>query len=224
MNKKSLFVLSAGAAVALTSSAVAEMEFFDAAGDELNNNHNLDLTRVKVSNTETTLLLEVQVMELHSDWGKHMVFIETGADGHSGNSNPWFRNVDHSGNVISHFIGSWLDGGGGAALSQYNAGSDSWDSTGNVSKSIDWNNHTFTYEIALVDLGVSLGDTIRFDIASTGGGNGDPAVDMFSSGTHGTWGGGSNLGSDLLEYQIVPGPGALALFGLSGLFARRRRA
>ena len=224
MNKKSLFVLSAGTAFAVTCGAFAEMEFFDAAGDEAHNNHNLDLTKVTVSNTDTTIRFVVQVMDLHSDWGKHVVFLDTGASGHAGNSNPWFRNVDHNGNSISHFIGSWLDGGGGGSISQYNPGSDSWNGASPISKSVDWSNDTFTYEIALSDLGVSLGDTLRFDIGSTGGSNGDPVVDMFSNGTHGTWGGSSSLGSDLLEYTIVPGPGALALFGIGGLFARRRRA
>ena len=88
----------------------------------------------------------------------------------------------------------------------------------------NWAAATFTYEIELSLLGIGIGDTIRFDMTSTGGGNGDPVTDMFSSGSAGTWGSGSSLGTDLMEYTTVPAPGALTLLGAAGLVARRRRA
>lgn len=208
----------------VVSAASAEVTFTDAVGDEATSNSNLDLTQVTVDNDNTSLTIAVSVADLHSDWGKHMLFFETGHPGHNGNSNPWFRNVDHAGNEISHFIGTWLDSGGGSAMSSYNAGSDSWDSVSSPATVIDWGSNTFTYTIALADLGIGLGDMIRFDVASTGGGGGDPATDMISSGHHGNWGEGSNLGSDLMEYTTVPAPGALALLLTAGLLARRRRA
>lgn len=203
--------------------ASAEVVFTDATADEASGNSNLDLTQVSIDNDNTSLTIAVTVNHLHSDWGKHMVFINTGAAGHTGTSNPWFRNVDHGGNEISHFIGTWLDGGGGAEMSRYNAGSDSWDNNSTQNLAINWADNTFTYTIALADLGIGIGNTIRFDVASTGGGNGDPSTDHFSSGYHGNWGEGSSLGSDLMEYTVVPAPGALALLGIAGLITARRR-
>jgi hypothetical protein len=201
------------------------MVFTDATGDDANNNSNLDLVSVTIDNDATNLSIAVTVANLHSDWGKHMIFFDTGAAGHTGISNPWSRNVNHDGNAISHFVGSWLDGGAGAVLHAYNDGvGDPWNLGGPVGKSVDWGNHTFTYTMALDSLGVSLGQTIRLDIASTGGAPNDPATDLFSSGQHGSWGGGSNLGPDLLEYYVVPAPGTIALLGFAGIFARRRRA
>jgi MYXO-CTERM domain-containing protein len=208
----------------LSSLASAEVVFTDAVGDDANGNSNLDLTSLTISNDDSVLTIAVSVNDLHSDWGKHMLFFETGADGHQGTSNPWFRNVSHYGNKISHFVGSYLDGGGGASLHQYDSGADNWGDNTNISKSIDWGNNTFTYEIELSLLGIGIGDTIRFDMTSTGGGNGDPVTDMFSSGSAGTWGSGSSLGTDLMEYTTVPAPGALTLLGAAGLVARRRRA
>ena len=208
----------------LSSLASAEAVFTDAVGDDANGNSNLDLTSLTISNDDLVLTISVSVTDLHSDWGKQMLFFETGADGHQGTSNPWFRNVDHAGSSISHFVGSWFDGGGGAGIFQYDGGSDGWGGSTGISKSIDWDNNTFTYQIQLSDLGIGIGDTIRFDVASTGGGNGDPATDMFSSGSHGSWGSGSSLGSDLMEYTTVPTPGALTLLAAAALVARRRRA
>ena len=75
-------------------------------------NHNLDLTRVSIDNDDTTLTISVTVDNLDADWGKYMLFIETGAPGNTGNSNPWFRNVDHGGNSISQLTLSCAGGQG----------------------------------------------------------------------------------------------------------------
>lgn len=214
----------AASVACITGMASADVVFTDAVGDEASGNSNLDLTSVTIGNDASNLVITVAVAHLHSDWGKHMVFIETGAAGHTGTSNPWFRNVDHGGNNISHFIGTWLDGGGGSSMHSYNAGSDDWDGAGSPGVTVDWANNSFTYVISLDDLGIGLGDMIRFDVASTGGASGDPSTDHFSSGHHGNWGEGSSLGGDLLEYTTIPAPGTLALLGITGLIARRRRA
>jgi MYXO-CTERM domain-containing protein len=64
-----------------------------------------------------------------------------------------------------------------------------------------------------------------FEVGTTGGGSGDPAIDLIGGeGTQPGWGNGSHS-VDLLHYDFstVPAPGALALLGLAGLTSRRRR-
>jgi hypothetical protein len=77
--------------------------------------------------------------------------------------------------------------------------------------------------MSLASLGLSGGQTIYFDVATSGGGN-DPGVDHLSRTDKATsgWGSASTSG-DFLAYTPVPTPGAIALLGLAGLAGRRRR-
>jgi YidC/Oxa1 family membrane protein insertase len=72
-------------------------------------------------------------------------------------------------------------------------------------------------------LGLSIGDTFRFDVISTGGGF-DPGVDHLSRNDFATdnWG-TQSVGGSFLSYTVIPSPGALALLGMGGLMAGRRR-
>ena len=79
-----------------------------------------------------------------------------------------------------------------------------------------------TMSISLATLGLELGDSLRFEIGTTGGNEGDPATDLMN-GTSASWGGVSSFGT-LLEYTTVPAPGAVSLLVAAGLIARRRRA
>jgi hypothetical protein len=83
--------------------------------------------------------------------------------------------------------------------------------------------NTVTWTVSLASLGVGAGQTIYFDIATSGGGN-DPGVDHLSRSDAATpgWGTASTAGG-FLSYTVVPTPGALALLGVAGLVCRRRR-
>ncbi len=66
--------------------------------------------------------------------------------------------------------------------------------------------------------------SIDFEIATTGGGWGDPAIDLLGGeGVQPGWGQGSTS-TDWMHYDFsaVPAPSALALLAIGGL-ARRRR-
>jgi hypothetical protein len=79
--------------------------------------------------------------------------------------------------------------------------------------------------VSLAALGLSAGDVLMFDVATTGGGF-DPGVDHLSRADFATddWANQSTSG-DYLAYTIaaVPAPGSVALLGLGGLVATRRR-
>ena len=83
--------------------------------------------------------------------------------------------------------------------------------------------NTVTFTLSLASLGLSAGQTIYFDVATSGGGN-DPGVDHLSRSDAATpgWGTASTAGT-FLAYTTVPAPGAIALLGLAGLAGRRRR-
>ena len=72
--------------------------------------------------------------------------------------------------------------------------------------------------------GVSF-DGISFEVATTGGGWGDPAIDLLGGeGTQPGWGQGSQSTDwNYYQFSTIPSPGALALLALAGL-ARRRRS
>ena len=63
-----------------------------------------------------------------------------------------------------------------------------------------------------------------FEMATTGGGVGDPAIDLLGGeGTQPGWGGGSTS-TDWMHYEFsaIPAPGVLALFAIAGITRRRR--
>ena len=134
-------------------------------------------------------------------------------------SNAWSRPVNLTSN-IDYYIGSWVDAATDNA--QFWAwGSGAWGQTGTLTNAVSGNTVTFT--MSLASLGLSAGQTIYFDVATSGGGN-DPGVDHLSRSDMATsgWGSASTSG-DFLAYTTVPTPGAIALLGLAGLAGRRRR-
>ena len=200
------------------STAFAEV-YYDETFDQGPDNGNLDLVSVTVTNDDTNLFFAIETREI-ADWTKYLAFIDTGGDGATGNNNAWFRNVEMGGASIDFFAGAWLDGGGGIALSNWD-GSD-WQGWGGAGLSIDWAANTVTMSFDLDSLGVALGQTIGFEIGTSGGNNGDPATDLMR-GNSGTWNGSSSF-DGMLTYTVVPAPGAVSLLAMAGLIARRRRA
>jgi MYXO-CTERM domain-containing protein len=61
-------------------------------------------------------------------------------------------------------------------------------------------------------------------VVTTGGGGGDPGVDHLSLATIATpnWQTGSSSGA-FLDYHVEPAPGTVAVVGLAGILAARRR-
>lgn len=203
-------------------------DFFHSQGFD-----HLDISQVEVTNDASFVYFDITVVgDLDaSSWGKYVVGIDTGANAGSETS-AWGRNIAWSGG-ITHFAGTWADDGGSGAGGEFHSfDGSSWsmiDATYAAGTDIigdDTNHAAGTQRIALsiAGLGLTIGDSLSFDVASTGGGGGDPGVDHLSNSDFSTddWANGSASGT-LLSYTLVPAPGSVALLGLGGLVGLRRR-
>ena len=234
--KNVISISAAAVLVALAGIAQAD-EYFDATGDLFDNGFtHLDISSVVMTNDASNLFVTVNnVGDISSgsgtDWGKYLVFFDTQAGGRADPSNPWGRNIIT--NVeTDFFIGSWVDSGGGAQFWGADVGANPWDLIndtfdGSGLISMDLSNAasgSVTYTISLSILGVGIGDVILFDVATTGGGDGDPGVDHLSRADMATpgWGDPSEAGQ-YSAYTLIPAPGAAGLLALGGLLATRRR-
>jgi len=137
--------------------------------------------------------------------------------------NGWARPISMPG--MDYWVGSWVDSGGGVQLWQY---SGSWNQLAAPTQTIATNSVTWT--IPMASLGLSIGNSFKFDVYSGGGGSGDGANDASSNPnqTHPgpNWGDSYNSGTLVSTYTLtaVPEPGVLGLFGLAGLALIRRRS
>lgn len=205
-------------------------DFFQSQGFD-----HLDIVSVTVTNDATNIYFDIQ---LNADidatnWGKYVVGIDTGANPGANNTDPgsWNRNVDW-GRGITNFIGSWADDGGSGAGAEFRSfDGANWSLTdatylgGGLISADDSQHGAGVQKLAInfAALGLSIGDTFEFDVFSSGGGA-DPGVDHLSRADFATdfWGTQSVAGT-FLSYTLVPAPSAVALMGLGGLVATRRR-
>ena len=223
-------LLGAVAAAGATSIAAAEM-YGDATGDIFDGGlTNLDILSAEITNDADNLFISLTTNGdlVASDWGKYLILIDSGdggaMSGPNGNdpfNNPWNRNVSAAVGIDA-FIGSWIDGGGGALAYTWNGGG--FDENGFVGPDLsDAASGVVRWTVSLSALGLAVGDTFSFDIGSTGGNDNDPAIDLLSTvDVQPGWGNGSSTPM-AYSYTVVPAPGVLALAGLAGLTARRRR-
>lgn len=187
---------------------------------------NLDILSGQVSDDGTNITFAVETRAF-ANWTKFMLFIDVRAGGTS--SNAWSRPVNLTSD-IDYFVGSWIDQPtNNSQFVSYTGGAWDWNNVSILTNSVTVGGSTggniVSWTMSLASLGLSGGETIYFDIATSGGGN-DPGVDHLSRQTLATsgWGSPSTSGA-FLEYQVsgVPAPGAIALLGLAGLAGRRRR-
>jgi hypothetical protein len=186
-----------GLASFLNSKSFADT-YTDGSGETINSaGGTIDFIGAEVTHdaTDVTFKLTVNGNISTTDWGKFLIGIANGKGGASGGTktgNGWGRpiNLDAGANGgMTHWIGSWVDGGGGSQLWQYSG--TSWSQSGSA-------NHTFTpgatsvlqFKVSRATLGVTTGDTIYFDAYSSGGGGGDSAIDALakSSQSVANWG------------------------------------
>lgn len=195
----------------------------------------LDIVSVSVTNDATNLYFDIQVNgDIDAtNWGKYIVGMDTGRNAGDNSTDPgsWNRNVDW-GRGITDFLGTWADEGGSGMGGELR----SWDGSawgltdatyigGGLVGGSDANHASGVQSVwvSLAALGLSVGDTVEFDVFSTGGGA-DPGVDHLSRSDPATddWG-NTSVAGPFLSYRIVPAPGAIALLGFGGLAAARRR-
>lgn len=221
MTRLSTRLLSGSAALlcAAAASAQGSQNFSDATNDLFDNGFgNLDITGVTVSNTATHLSFAISTREFQN-WTKYLIFLNT-RDGGTG-TNGWGRPIDLSGSQIDYYIGSWVDAPSDNA--QFWSYGTAWNLDSSFTNSVSGN--TVTWTVSLASLGLGIGSTFTFDVATSGGGN-DPGVDHLSRMDPATpgWGTASVAGA-FVSYTVVPAPGAMALLAAAGLLggSRRRR-
>ncbi|MEY3021639.1 MAG: hypothetical protein RIS86_837 [Planctomycetota bacterium] len=217
---RSLSLLAVGVLASAAHAGLAgnSQNYNDASLDLFDNGFdNLDIGLVTMSDDGVNLTISVETRGFQN-WTKYMIYLDTAAGGTT--SNAWGRPVNLT-SEIEHYIGSWVDAPSDNA--QLWSWGGSWNQTGTLTNTVSGN--VVSWTMSLASLGLSGGETIYFDIATSGGGN-DPGVDHLSRSDLATsgWGEASTSG-DFLAYQVsgVPAPGAIALLGLAGLAGRRRR-
>lgn len=199
--------------------------YTDPVGDIATGNANLDITQMEITDNGVDLVVRMTVDSLDGDWGKYLFFMDAWDGGSGDNDNPWFRDIGGLAGM-DIFVGSWLDGGGGALGYEYADGG--WGELPfTVTVSADYDNNTVEWNFYDLVAGLSSAGITGFDFeaATTGGNGGDPAIDLIGGeGTQPGWGQGSTS-IDRLRYDFstIPAPGALALLGVAGLARRRRR-
>ncbi len=221
-------VLLSAALIAGLSGVASATPYNDSVGDTFGGVDNLDIMSVNITDDGTNITFDIEVnADLDAtNWGKYALGINNGS-GFSDAGNPWGRNIDWGlGQTITHWVATWADADGsgiGGQVWSYDGGA--WNETGSLFGTDDSlhasGRQIFT--IALADLGLSAGDTFTFDVISTGGGA-DPGVDHLSNSGMATpdWG-TTSVGGQFLSYTVTPTPGSMALLGLGGLVATRRR-
>jgi hypothetical protein len=229
------------AGVALQAHAAPGVTTFNDAINDIDpsittGNGTLDLVKMEVSNTATDVVFQLTVNGNigSTDWGKFMIGIANNKGYGTSSSDGWGRPITMSANGgMTNWIGSWVDGGGGA---ENRSNQTSWGLTGatyngnfgGFSLSAGAQS-TITYTVSIASLGMSIGDTFSFDAYSSGGGGGDSAVDALANPNVAitSWGQAYDSGaSNSFSYTLgaIPAPGAIALIGVAGLMGRRRRA
>lgn len=129
----------AGLAVLIAVSAWADV-FNDSTGDIdaglSNGAGTLDILSVEVTHDATDVMFSLTVGGDVSttDWGKFMIGIATGGTG-STTDNGWGRPITLDSPIggMDFWIGSWVDGGGGAQLWSYNGATWDLDTMGSYS-------------------------------------------------------------------------------------------
>ena len=227
---------AAAVAAAITTLANSEPSvlFTDATGDIATGiatgGGTLDLVSLEISNTTSDIVFKLTVNGSvnATDWGKFMIGISNGGAA-ANNGNGWGRpiNMDSPNGGMTRWIGSWVDGGGGAENRDFTGGN--WNLTGATYNSnfggFSFSGSEITYTLSLASLGLNVGDTFYFDAYSSGGGGGDSAVDALANPNTSINGWGdtyTSSGSNIFSYTVVPAPGVLALAGVAGLLRRRR--
>lgn len=147
----------------------------------------LDIVKMEVSDTATDVVFNLTIngnTTTPNDWGNFMIGIANGKAPGVTTGNGWNRpiNLNSPGGGMTHWIGSWVNGPGGAQLWSYNG--TSWQeqtATPPVFARTIGTQTILSYTVPLANLGLTSGDTLFFDAYSSGGGAGDSAVDALSN-------------------------------------------
>lgn len=214
-------IFAAIAAFAMTGATASATVYTDTVGDVFTGAGGgiLDIVQLEITNTlsDITFTFTLAGDVDATDWGKYMIAFNTGPGGDTA-SNGWARPISMP-DGMNYWIGSWVDSGNGGELYSWDGANWGLDSNPSVTKG----GFNVSITTTLASLGLAVGDTFEFDAFTSGGGGGDGAVDSLGNPNQqiGDWGDSSNAFP--LSYTVIPAPGALALVGIAGLAAARRR-
>ena len=232
--------LSILCAVFVAASAQASFIYTDSASDIdpgiSTGNGTLDILSMEVSHTASDIIFALSVNGniTTTDWGNFMIGIATGDSAGTTTGNGWGRpiNVDAPVGGMNFWVGSWVSGGGGSQLWNYNNGTTSWDGPSALAgySFTPGTTSVVTYTVSRAALGLTGDDTFYFDAYSSGSGGTDSAVDALAKPTVSitawdqTYTSSVTPGNGLLAYSI-PEPSTMGLIGaaMAGLFLIRRK-
>jgi hypothetical protein len=230
MKLRKIGALGVAVAMMLVGQSGADL-YNDAIGDEAFPNPHMDIVSVEVMNDASDIMFTINLTgdPIATDWGKYLVAIDSVIGGDTV-GNGWGRPISMP-SGMDYWIGSWVDWGDGAEVYSWSS-SNTWDlvdaaygadSTDMLLPVKTTNSVTLTTSLASMGLGV--GDTLVFDVFTTGGGGTDGAIDALSdpNPTVAGWSDQYDSGSTL-SYTVIPEPatvGLVGLFGLGMLVSRR---
>jgi hypothetical protein len=222
MTRKFRFVAFVAALLSYAHGASAAF-YSDAIFDispVIGNQPHLDFASANVYNTATNLVFQINLFgnPVATDWGKYLVGIDSITGGDTA-GNGWGRPIAMS-SGMDFWLGSWVDSGNGMELRTWNGSS--W-----FLQAASYNaipplatptktTSSVTLTVPLSYLGLVPGNTILFDIYSSGGGGGDGAVDALGNPgvSIGWWSDSYNSGNNVLSYTVVPEPTTILMWSL----------
>jgi hypothetical protein len=226
--KKLILSLAAVVVMLALSPASKATVYGDSTGETISASI-LDISSVEVTHTPTDLVFKINLVgdPVATDWGKYMIGLDTTLGGDVA-GNGWGRPIGMS-TGMDYWVGSWVDSGNGVQVHQY---SGVWSQIGasgpfaggppapGLAISKAPNEVLITIPQSLI--GIGAGSTICFDVYTSGGGNGDGAIDALGNPLQSiaNWGDYYNSGSQYNVYTIpaVPEPTSMGLvFGGAAL-------
>lgn len=230
---KSSFVTAVMACALLTGPAFGAA-YNDATGDGtfITTHQHLDISSVEVTNTATHISFNISVVgnPIATNWGEYQVSIDSIIGGTTSGTLPPSRPVSMS-SGMDYYIRSWDSG---AEVYRWDAAGPYWaldhatwqGSPGVVAPVKTASSIKLTTTLAA--LGLSLGDSFKFDVWSAGGTGSDGAFDVSANPNPAPFGedfsSPYDAGNNVFTYTVVPEPSTMAmgLFSVAALLIRRK--
>jgi hypothetical protein len=217
--KTTPYAISTLTALALAVLPASAATYTDATGDFTGGFGGLDITSVNLNNDATSLNFTINLAgdPTPYNWMNYLVGISKnlfgGVGGDANATGGWGTDIKMSSGGMDYFIGAY-PGFAGYSLKTWD-GVSAWTSTSGTSSETT---SSVSFSAPLASLGLSPGDTIKFDVWTQSSGNSvlDALSDNVSRGFQNN---PFDTGANALSYTVTaaPEPGTCALLGLGVL-------